>query len=99
MDLPSDSEDEEDALEDMDCVHEIYNKIPVEEMYSPDAIEQFESDGIEADVESEDFNSNQNTNDYSLATERRCLDADAEVCEGDDGMETVRNKDAAAKII
>lgn len=49
-------------------------------------------------MESEDFNSNQNTNDYSLATERRCLDADAEVCEGDDGMETVRNKDAAAKI-
>jgi hypothetical protein len=37
MDLPSDSEDEEDADEDMDCVHEIYNKMPLEEIQYPES--------------------------------------------------------------
>jgi hypothetical protein len=56
MDLPSDSEDEEDADEDMDCVHEIYNKMPLEEIQHPDSIMQFEYEGIEA--ESEDPSTN-----------------------------------------
>ena len=35
MDLPSDSDEEEDSDEDLDCVHEIYNKLPIQEMCSP----------------------------------------------------------------